>query len=255
MRLRVAFLFLAAFVAIGCKASGTPTVEELTLEVVERQPHDAGAFTQGLQLAGGRMYESTGLYGESTLREVEPTSGNVLRSVDLDDEYFGEGIAVVDDRLIQLTWQEHTALVYQLSDFSQVGTFAYDTEGWGLCDDGTRLVMSDGTDRLNFRSRTTFELLGSVEVKGPIEPLTGINELECVDGHVYANVHRTDTIVQIDPSTGLVTADIDASAVVSDEEVAGTGVLNGIAYDEATQTFLITGKNWPALFEVRFVRR
>jgi glutamine cyclotransferase len=191
------------------------------------------------------------------LREVDPHTGAVLRSITIDSRYFGEGIAVVDDRLIQLTWQEHTALVYNLSDFRQVGTFTYDTEGWGLCDDGTRLVMSDGTSQLYFRNRSTFELLGKVTVTKEGAPLDRLNELECVDGEVYANVWLTDTIVRIDPSTGNVNAVIDASGLLAADEAPGdeAAVLNGIAYDATAKTFLLTGKLWPRLFEVRFVPR
>jgi glutaminyl-peptide cyclotransferase len=249
---RVVLLVLAAAL-VACGGSGATQVEQLTVEIVERRPHDPSAFTQGLQLAGGRLYESTGLYGESTLREVEPDDGTVLRMIDLADEYFGEGIAVVDDRIMQLTWQEHTALVYSLSDFVQVGTFAYVTEGWGLCDEGSRLVMSDGTSQLTFRDRTTFEISGAVSVTRDGVPIEDLNELECVDEQVYANLHRHNEIVRIDPATGRVTAVIDASAIVA--EAGSAGVLNGIAYDAEADTFLLTGKNWPTLFEVRLVRR
>ena len=231
-------------------------VERLRVEVLERRLHDATSFTQGLVMAGGRLYEGLG-YGEGSLREVDPRTGAVLRSITIDSRYFGEGIAVVDDRLIQLTWQEHTALVYNLSDFRQVGTFTYDTEGWGLCDDGTRLLMSDGTSQLYFRNRSTFELLGKVTVTKEGAPLDRLNELECVDGEVYANVWLTDTIVRIDPSTGNVNAVIDASGLLAADEAPGdeAAVLNGIAYDATAKTFLLTGKLWPRLFEVRFVPR
>ena len=160
---------------------------------------------------------------------------------------------MVDDRVIQLTYQEHTALVYRLSDFKQIATFSYDTEGWGLCDDGSRLVMSDGTNQLYFRNRSTFALLSKVSVTQDGVPRDQLNELECVDGQVYANVWQTDTIVRIDPATGKVTAEIDASGLLSANELRGTDVLNGIAYDPATKTFLLTGKYWPAMFEVRFI--
>ena len=232
-----------------------PTVQSLRVDVIERRPHDRGSFTQGLVMAGGRLYEGSGLRGESTLREVDARTGVVARSISIDNKYFGEGIAVVDDRIIQLTWQEHTALVYRLSDFQQVATFSYDTEGWGLCDDGTRLVMSDGTNQLYFRSRTTFAVQGKVAVTKNGAPVDQLNELECVDGHVYANVWQTDTIVRVDPATGRVTAEIDASGLLSAADAPGADVLNGIAYDPATKTFLLTGKLWPALFEVRFVPR
>lgn len=229
------------------------TVERLQVEVLQRRPHDPSASTQGLVLHEGRLYEGTGEYGESTLREVDPGTGEVLRSIDLDDRYFGEGIAIVDDRIIQLTWQEETAFVYRLSDFRQLTTFEYDTEGWGLCDDGTRLVMSDGTDQLYFRDRETFALLGQVGVTNDGEPVDRLNELECVDGQVYANVWRTTEIVRIDATTGAVTAVVDASNLLTEAEAEGAGILNGIAHNPTIDTFLLTGKNWPALFEVQFV--
>ena len=229
-------------------------VEHLQVEVIERRPHDVTSYTQGLVMVDGRLYEGLG-YGEATLREVDPRTGAVLRSITIDSRYFGEGIAVVDDRLIQLTWQQHTALVYNLSDFRQVATFTYDTEGWGLCDDGTRLVMSDGTSQLYFRNRSTFELLGTVTVTSEGMPIGQLNELECVDGHVYANVYPTETIARIDPSNGEVNAVIDASGLLTAGQAPGDegAVLNGIAYDATAGTFLLTGKLWPTLFEVRFV--
>ena len=204
-------------------------------------------------MAGGRLFASSGQYAKSTLNEIDPTTGDVLRSVPLDRQYFGEGLAAVDDRLIQLTWQERTALVYRAADFTEIGSFSYDTEGWGLCDDGDRLVMSDGTSTLFFRDRNTFEVLATVEVTNGGEPVAGLNELECVDGQVYANVYPTDGIVRLDPSSGRVTAEIDASGLLTPDEEEDAEVLNGIAYDAAAGTFLLTGKYWPALFEVRFV--
>jgi glutaminyl-peptide cyclotransferase len=241
-------------------AGSSPTTvgvgaERLRVDVIARRPHDRRSFTEGLVIAGGKLYEGSGLRGESTLREVDPRTGAVTREITLDDKYFGEGIAVVDDRIIQLTYQEHTALVYRLSDFRQLTTFTYDTEGWGLCDDGTRLVMSDGTNQLYFRNRSTFAVIGRVSVTNNGVPLDQLNELECVDGQVYANVWQTDTIVRIDPATGNVTAEIDAAGLLSPTEISGVDVLNGIAYDPSTKTFLLTGKYWPTLFEVRFVPR
>jgi glutaminyl-peptide cyclotransferase len=152
-----------------------------------------------------------------------------------------------------VTWQNEVALVYQLPDLRLVNTFAYDGEGWGLCDDGSRLVMSDGTDRLYFRDRATFDVLGSVAVRRADGPVTALNELECVDGQVYANVYQTDNIVRIDPVSGQVTAVV--SAVTIHPSGNDVGVMNGIAHNPDTGTFLLTGKNWPSLFEVRFVRR
>jgi glutaminyl-peptide cyclotransferase len=246
----------AVAAACGVLSGPTPTPgppEELRAEVIARRPHDSTSYTQGLVLADGRLFESSGQYGASSLREVDLQTGEVLRSVALDDEYFGEGLAAVDDRLVQLTWQEQTALVYSLQDFSQIGTFSYETEGWGLCDDGTRLVMSDGTSTLYFRDRSTFSEIGSVDVTNEGEPVDKLNELECVDGNVYANVYMTDDIVRVSPTDGRVTAVIDASGLLTEAEQADAEVLNGIAYDAGTGTFLLTGKYWPSLFVVRFV--
>jgi glutaminyl-peptide cyclotransferase len=231
----------------------TRGVESLRVEVIGRRPHDVSSYTEGLALVDGRLYESSGY--APTLREVDPHTGALLRSVSMGGGYAAEGIAIVGDRLIQLTLQGHTAVVYRLSDFREVGTFTYETEGWGLCDDGTRLVISDGTSQLYLRDRSTFGLLGSVTVTNQGALVDRLNELECVDGAVYANVWLSDTIVRIDPSTGDVTGVIDASGLLGaterpqDEEA----VLNGIAYDATAETFLLTGKLWPALFEVQFI--
>jgi len=232
---------------------GAPTAARKRVEVLASHPHDRGAFTQGLLLHGDSLFESTGLNGSSTVREVEPSSGRVLRSVPLPQELFGEGLAQVDDRLVQLTWTSGIARIYELASFDLVGELHYQGEGWGLCHDGKRFVMSNGSDRLTFRDEDSFAETGSVAVTLDGRPLTQLNELECVEGKVYANVWRTNSIVEIDPATGAVTASIDASGLLSDAERPGTDVLNGIAYDPAHQSFYLTGKLWPRLFEVRFV--
>jgi len=242
--------------ASDAPASATPgatTAVRKRVEVLASHPHDRGAFTQGLLLHGDSLFESTGLNGSSTVREVEPSSGRVLRSVPLPQELFGEGLAQVDDRLVQLTWTSGIARIYELASFDLVGELHYQGEGWGLCHDGKRFVMSNGSDRLTFRDEDSFAETGSVAVTLDGRPLTQLNELECVEGKVYANVWRTNSIVEIDPATGAVTASIDASGLLSDAERPGTDVLNGIAYDPAHQSFYLTGKLWPRLFEVRFV--
>lgn len=227
-----------------------PEVAHLTVEIHTTVAHDTDAFTQGLVFAADELYESTGRYGRSQLRQVAPDSGAVLRSTDLDTDLFGEGIAHVDDRLIQLTWKAGRALVYDLDSLSVVDEFAYEGEGWGLCSDGRRLVMSDGSSTLTFRDPATFAVLGTVETTHDGDPLSGLNELECADGMVFANVWRTDQIVRIDPATGRVNAVIEADAL---ERPASAGVLNGIARDPATGRFRLTGKNWPTSYEVEFV--
>jgi glutaminyl-peptide cyclotransferase len=230
--------------------------ERLRVKVLSTRPHDAGAYTQGLLLHEGALFESTGLVKQSSLREVDPATGKIRRRIEVPEPYFAEGLALVGDRLIQLTWQHQRAFVYRLADFGKAGDdLRYDGEGWGLCWDGTRLVMSNGSDRLTFRDPKTFAFLGDVQATRadrPGQPVYDLNELECVDGQVYANIWQTDEILRIDPRDGRVTAVIDASGLLTPEERRTAEVLNGVAWDPAKKTFLITGKLWPKLFEVTF---
>ena len=236
----------------------TAQVPLLVPEVISVRPHDTSAYTQGFLLYDGSLFESTGLRGESTLREVDPETGEVLRMIPVADEYFAEGLERVDDRLIQLTWQEHQAFVYDLETFEQIDSYTYEGEGWGLCYDGRFLFMSDGSPFLSLRDPETFELLVQSMVTLQGRPVERLNELECVGDYVYANVWQTDYILQINKWNGVVVAVIDASGLLTDEEQASLqspsqDVLNGIAYNPETDTFLITGKRWPRMFEVRFV--
>ncbi len=228
--------------------------ERLRVQVVQAYPHDPGAFTQGLVLAGGRVFESTGLEGRSSLREVELATGKVLRRLDIAAPVFAEGLALVGTRLFQITWKHETVYTYDRDTFKQGPTFPYTGEGWGICHDGRELVMSDGSARLTFRGPETFRPVREVTVRDDGRPVDQLNELECVGAHVYANIWQTDRIVRVDPKTGTVTATIDASGLLSPAERFGTDVLNGIAYDPSNDTFLITGKLWPKMFRVRFVR-
>lgn len=234
-------------------APATGGVERLRLQVLSSHPHDPGAFTQGLLWKDGQLYESTGLNGRSSLRRVDLATGKVAQQVAVPEQYFAEGLALVADRLYQLTWQSHAGFIYDLADLSQEGGFTFDGEGWGLCYDGERLVRSDGSADLIFHDPADFKETGRVTVSLDGAPQERINELECVDDAVYANVWQTDRILRIDPRTGAVTAEIDASGLLGDDERAAADVLNGIAYDPEAQRFFITGKLWPKLFEVRFV--
>jgi glutamine cyclotransferase len=251
---------VASSAAVSPAASASPVagpVPYLAWEVVSRRPHDDAAFTQGLVLApDGRLFESTGLYGSSGVREVDPRSGQVWRSRALPDDQFGEGLALVDEELVQLTWKAGLARRFDAATFEVVGRHRYEGQGWGLCHDGQRLVMSDGSDRLTFRDPVTFEVLGSVAVTAGGQPLTRLNELECVDDEVWANVWLTDVIARIDPADGLVTGMLDLATVIEPHPLKGDGaaVLNGIAYDGAADTFLVTGKRWPQLIEIRVSR-
>lgn len=234
---------------------GSAGVTPLRVEVVAVHPHDTSSYTQGLEFApDGTLYESGGRYGSSTVREVDPQTGEVLRVADLPAEVFGEGLTLVDDELVQLTWREGRALRWDAATFDPLGEIAYMGEGWGLCDDGERLVMSDGSAALTMRDRDDFSVLDTVGVTAAGAAVPRLNELECVGGTVWANIYQTDTIVQIDPATGEVLAQVDAAGLLSPAEAAEADVLNGIAKVPGDgDTFLITGKNWPWTFEVRFV--
>jgi len=236
---------------------GVTVPEALRVHVLARHPHARDAFTQGLLWHGGKLYESTGLEGQSTLREVDMGSGEVSRYLDLPDDVFAEGLARVGDHLWQITWKNHKAYRYRLSDFQREREVRYEGEGWGLCHDGTRLVMSDGSDTLTFRDPNSFEALGRIHVTKLGRPLTQINELECHDGSVYANVWQTDEIVRIDPGTGHVTASIDAGHLYPEDDRYRdhADVLNGIAWLPDAGHFLITGKLWPQTYEVEFLPR
>jgi glutaminyl-peptide cyclotransferase len=248
------FYFLL-FTLISCQQQ---TVTPLITQVINTYPHDNQAFTQGLLLHDGKFYESTGQYGTSSLREVDITTGNAIRNYVLDSQYFAEGLALVGDNLIQITWREGKAFVYDRETFNRGKTFNYEGEGWGLCYDGTDLYMSDGSATLYKRDAETFEVTGQMKVRQGGEDVTMLNELECVGEFVYANVWRTDRIVKINKANGSVVSEIDASNLLSSEDRAGLSrdaVLNGIAYNPETDTFYITGKLWPKLFEVKFVEK
>ncbi|HEY8452682.1 MAG: glutaminyl-peptide cyclotransferase [Micromonosporaceae bacterium] len=230
-------------------------VQRLRVEVLATYPHDPDAFTQGLEWHDGRLYESTGLYGFSDVRVSDIETGTVRRQVPLPEEVFGEGMTIVGDRIWQLTWREQVAFQRDRETLAETGRATYEGEGWGLCYDerSDRLVMSDGTPRLTFRDPETFAPLDSVMVRLGTDLVEMINELECVDGEVWANLWQTDQIVRIDPVTGQVEAIVDASGLLPEEQRAQADVLNGIAAVPGTDTFLITGKLWPTMFLVRFV--
>ncbi len=247
-------VLLAMLAALLVAAAVPAPVSLLDYEVLTRRPHDTAAYTQGLLLDDeGRLFESTGLLGQSDLREVDPASGQVWRTVASPPDHFAEGLALVEDELIQLTWHAGQARRYDVDTFELVGTHEYEGEGWGLCFDGERLVMSDGSSRLTFRDPQTFAAMGTVDVTVDGVPVSRLNELECVDGSVWANVWLTDAIVRIDPTDGRVTGllDLDGIIVPHPAEAESGAVLNGIAYDPTAGTFLVTGKLWPELIEIR----
>lgn len=244
--------------ACGLGSNSEPAVASSLLEleprVLAEHPHDPDAFTQGLIWHQDRLYESTGEYGSSTLRRIELESGAVEKRLDLPEILFGEGLERVGDRLVQLTWRERLARVYDLETFELEEELTYFGEGWGLCFDSVELVRSDGTSTLTFHDPASFAQLRRLDVTLAGRPVGFLNELECAEGWIYANVWQTDSIVRIDPASGEVRARVDASGLLPDRR-QGAGVLNGIAYRPETATFLLTGKNWPKIFEVVFVER
>jgi glutamine cyclotransferase len=225
-----------------------------TYNVVNTYPHDRTAFTQGLVFEDGVLYEGTGQYGHSTLRRVELETGDILQIRELSDQFFGEGIAIYGDEIIQLTWQSNVGFVYDKNSFELLQQFNYATEGWGITHDRTRLIMSDGTSILRFLEPQSFEEIGQLEVFDNDTPITGLNELEYVQGEIYANVWQEEWVVRIAPQTGRVAGWVDLRGLLTTEDRSEpVDVLNGIAYDAEAGRLFVTGKWWPKLFEIELV--
>jgi glutamine cyclotransferase len=250
--------FAVAFAALGVIAvlfylnfRAGKVVPVYGYKVINVYPHDKRAFTQGLVFEGGFLYEGTGLVGRSTLRKVELETGKIVKGRKVSEEYFGEGITIYGDKIIQLTLRAKVGLIYDRESFELVGQFNYPTEGWGITHNGKSLIRSDGTSTLYFLNPETFEQTGRIEVTDSDGPVSGLNELEYVQGQIYANVWRTDRVARIDPKTGRVTGWIDLAGLLG---LYSRGqlvdVLNGIAYDAANGRLFVTGKLWPKLFEI-----
>ncbi len=253
--LAAALLLTPACKPTASSPASTPAspAAHYTYTVVATYPHDPEAFTQGLlYLNSDTLLEGTGQPGRSSLRRVELTTGNVLKRVNLPAPYFGEGIAVLGDRIYQLTWQHQKGFIYDLTSFAPLGNFAYTGEGWGLTTDGHSLILSDGTATIRFLHPETFAVARTIDVTLDGRPIPRLNELEFIDGEIVANIWQTHTIVRIDPATGHVTGVIDLTGILpAADRTPTTDVLNGIAYDPATKRLFVTGKNWPRLFEIK----
>jgi len=227
-----------------------------TFTILNSYTHDRDAFTQGLAFENGTLYEGTGLYGKSSLRRVDLKTGNVLQVHTLPYEYFGEGITIFRDTIIQLTWQSNTGFVYDKNSFEVLRNFTYEMEGWGITHDEKRLIMSDGTSTLYFLDTDTFRTIGHIQVYDNDKPVDNLNELEYIDGQIYANVWPTDSIVMIDHHSGRVTGWIDLSGILPPQiDDMPVGVLNGIAYDATNGRLFVTGKLWPRLFKIELVTK
>lgn len=220
-----------------------------TYNIVKVYPHDSNAFTEGLVINDGVLYESTGLYGNSTLRRVDLESGNVLQEFRLSNGYFGEGITIVNGAIVQLTWLENVGFVYDKETFGLLRNFSYSTEGWGITYNGSQLIMSDGTSNLYFLDPVTYQKVGQVSVHDGNVSVANINELEYINGDVYANIWLQEKIAIINPQTGQVKGWINLTGLYQSGN--SDYVLNGIAYDSKTDSLFITGKNWPNLYEIK----
>jgi glutaminyl-peptide cyclotransferase len=258
MHARLVSLVILTYSAVSwAQTKGPPTAVSIDgYQIVHTYPHDPAAFTQGLVYTDGHLYESTGLNGKSSVRLVDLETGKTLQHHDLPAEYFGEGLTVWNNRLVQLTWKSKTGFVYDVFSFAIEKTFHYDTEGWGLTHDNHSLILSDGTSFLRFLDPQTFRETRRIEVWDESGRVVGnLNELEYIQGEIYANVWQTDRIARISPKTGRVLAWIDLTGLIDKRVLPNPdAVLNGIAYDSKSNRIFVTGKLWPKLFEIKVVR-
>jgi glutaminyl-peptide cyclotransferase len=248
LRLRILFGFLAAAAA---SVAQTP---EYGYQVIHVYPHDPNAFTQGLEFRAGFLYESTGLKGRSSVRKEKLENGQVLQQIEIDPQYFGEGITVLNQRITELTWQSETGFVYDQNTFRRLQTYNYTGEGWGLANDGQQIYMSDGTAQIRVWDPITLQEKRRITVHDHGQPILNLNELEWVRGEIYANVWQTDRIARISPADGRVLGWIDLAGILSAADRTGSeDVLNGIAYDVLGDRLFVTGKLWPKLFQIKLV--
>jgi glutamine cyclotransferase len=253
----VAVFVLSASVLLYLNSNkGQPNpsaVTHYTYTIVNTYPHDTNAFTEGLVYSDGFLYESTGINGDSSLRRVNLTTGIVQQQITLPSQYFGEGITIVGNKIIQLTWQSHIGFIYDKTTFALLGNFSYTTEGWALTYDGKHLIMSDGSDNLYFLDPTTFQQTGQVTVHDGNTTIVNVNELEYIDSEVYANIWQTNNIAIINPQTGQIRGWIDLTGLPGEQNPNLDAVLNGIAYDKTNNNLFVTGKDWPSLYQIKLI--
>ena len=223
--------------------------KSLRASVVKLFPHNQGHFTQGFEFNGNTLFEGTGQNGTSLLAKLDINTGNPIKQVNLESSYFGEGITILGNNVYQITWQQQKCFVYNKESLEKINEISYSGEGWGLCNDAHNIIMTDGSERLYFRNPQTFEITKIVEVYDNVGPITNLNELEFIEGKIYANIWQQNYIVVIDPSTGKVIQKIDCTDVVVRAKGGGE-VLNGIAYQVSSKKLFLTGKNWAKIAEV-----
>lgn len=235
---------------------------EYTYKIIKTLPHDTASYVEGLEYHDGFFYESAGDYGHSSLRKVDPATGKVLQKADLDKQYFGEGITVIGNKIIQLTYREKVGFVYDKATFKKLSEFSYTTgrEGWGLAFDGQKVLNTDGSNTIFFLNKDTYQKTGSIDVFDNKGAIQNLNELEVIDGKIYANVYTTNNILIINPETGAVEGKVDLSGLLpadyfKTEDAKANNVLNGIAYDKATKRLFVAGKKWPHIFQIELVKK
>jgi glutamine cyclotransferase len=252
------FLLLWIISVIGCFSACSPSENDLpqfyTYQIINAFPHDVRAFTQGLVVSDGFFYESTGRYGGSSVRKVDPVTGETIKLYELPHKFFGEGLTIIRNEIIQLTWRSRVGFVYDKDTFAVQKEFNYQTEGWGLTYDGKQLIMSNGTETLYFLDPATFKTIAQIEVFDEDGFVSRLNELEFIKGEIYANIWGSDHIVRINPQTGRVVGWIDLRGLLPPEDITGPiDVLNGIAYDVESNRIFVTGKLWPKVFQIKLV--
>jgi glutamine cyclotransferase len=240
----------------GAGANPSPELPVYTYEIVNAWQHDSAAFTQGLVFHNGYLYESTGQFGLSSLRKVDLTTGKVLQKVDVPEQFFAEGMTVLNGKVFQLTWTDKLGFIYDVNSFNKIGEFKYASEGWGLTNDGRHLIISDGTNELRFLDPQTFAVTKTIKVFDQGKPLLNLNELEYIKGEIYANIWHSDKIVRIDPESAKILAWVDLSGLLPEAQRQNSeAVLNGIAYNKANDKLFVTGKLWSKIFEIRLKKR
>jgi glutaminyl-peptide cyclotransferase len=266
-RVPLILVLLLSLASLQCNGGGASTntspanvaenavVPKYGYQIVNIWPHDPNAFTQGLVFFNGKLIESTGQEGRSSLRNVEMETGKILKKVDVPEQYFAEGIALLNNKIYQLTWQHGIGFIYDAQSFEKVGEFKYDGEGWGLTTDGHSLILSDGTNRIRFMDPDSLRVTKTIAVVDAKVPIRDLNELEFVNGEIYANIWHDDRIAAINPQNGHVTTWIDLAGLLQPGDVDDPeAVLNGIAYDQSSGRLFVTGKLWPRLFEIKIKR-
>ncbi len=236
--------------------STTQPAPTYSYKIINTWHHDPDAFIQGLQFLNGELYESTGLNGKSSLRRVELTTGKVLQKIDIPNEYFAEGMTILGDKIYQITYQTHIGFIYDLKTFKQLATWHYEGEGWGLTNDGTYIIMTSGSNKINYLDPRSLTIVKTLEVYDEGYQIENLNELEYIKGEIFANIWQTNRVARIDPVTGKVNSWIDLSGLLSpSERTEKVDVLNGIAYDEKGDRIFVTGKLWPKLFEIKLKKK